>query len=42
MCIEDKDLCDRTEFWQPNNARQTSAAKGIMGARPLMREMFPD
>ena len=35
-------MFDRNRSWQPNNARQTSAAKGIMGARPLMHKMFPD
>ncbi len=28
--------------WQLHTARQTSAAKGIMGARPQVRVMIPD
>jgi hypothetical protein len=35
-------MFDEQVFWQLDNARQTSAAKGIMGVRPLMHEMFPD
>ena len=35
-------MFDGTKFRQLNIARQTSAAKGIMGVRPLMHQMFPD
>lgn len=35
-------MFDRTKFWQLHIARHASAAKGIMGACPLMRKMYPD
>jgi hypothetical protein len=40
--IEDRAVLDRTNAWQLNTARQTSAAKGIMGVRPRLRKMYPD
>jgi hypothetical protein len=35
-------MFDRKRFWQLNRARHFSAAKGLMGARPLMRLLYPD
>ena len=31
-----------TGLWQLNTLRHFSAAKGLMGARPLMRLLHPD
>jgi hypothetical protein len=33
---------DEVKFWQPNIVRQSSAAKGLMGARPQVHKMYPD
>jgi hypothetical protein len=35
-------MFDGKALWKPHTARQTSAAKGLMGARPHMHMMVPD
>jgi hypothetical protein len=35
-------MFDSKKFWQLNRARHFSAAKGLMGACPLMRLLTPD
>ena len=35
-------MFDEKVCWQLHSTRPTSAAKGIMGVRPLTRMMYPD
>jgi hypothetical protein len=35
-------MFDGKRYWQRNTARHFSAAKGLMGACPHMRLLYPD